>query len=126
MHIVSLQDSYIKCDLKTFAISLFLTQIPLVNFLIKNFPRIFGEHTVCYETSLLNPHRKKTSGSLQNITDVGGRKEIQQPDNRSHSGMTCPTDSGKVPRSPTAPIDNEGIICKNRSSIIVNFFHHLF
>ncbi|XP_060247678.1 rho GTPase-activating protein 20-like [Meriones unguiculatus] len=79
----------------------FARKVSLVSFLIKNSPYIFGEDIIFYETSFFNSYGNKTSSVLQ--------KEIEQ-ENRSHSGMTCPTESDTVPGSTRASLENKEIL----------------
>lgn len=77
-----------------------LSQIYFVNFLIENYPIIFGEDMpLHYGSSLFCSDGENTYNSLNTLTDNVEMEEQKHEDNPCSSGNTCPTGNDAVPRS---------------------------
>ena len=105
---------------ETICVCLILSQISLVSFFTENYPKIFGEDIpFLYESSFVCSDGEKAYNSLNNVTDNVEMEVKEHEDNPCPSGSTCPTGNDAVPRSPSVPLHNEGIIGKHRYSIII-------
>ncbi|XP_051032989.1 rho GTPase-activating protein 20 [Phodopus roborovskii] len=85
-------------------------KISLVNFLIENYPKIFEDIPFHYESSFACSDEEKAYNSLNTLTDNVEMEVKEHEDNPCPSGSTCPTGNDAVCRSPTVPLNNEGII----------------
>ncbi|CAH6779064.1 Gm1527 [Phodopus roborovskii] len=95
-------------------------KISLVNFLIENYPKIFEDIPFHYESSFACSDEEKAYNSLNTLTDNVEMEVKEHEDNPCPSGSTCPTGNDAVCRSPTVPLNNEGIIAPKEENLIGN------